>query len=294
MAGADVDKFFNAFNALREDLPDDVAALKALLARQRVELARRDAELVEQRQFITQLTQENRGLADRVALLLQRLYGRRSERLQPGQLLLFGQTVNPSLAAALAAPEPAAPSNDRAARRSGHGRQRLPADLPRHRIEHPVDPARLRCPGCGGQRQRIGELVSEQLEYVPASLFVLEHVRGKYACKRCEECEDAGVVTAGRCDEQIIEKGLPGPGLVAQVIVGKYADHLPLYRMERIFARHGFTLSRSTLCGWYGTAADLLRPLARRMARRSGWRTSAVTFRPTPSAATTASTPRAT
>lgn len=253
-------------SSLPEDLPNDVATLKALLAQRNAEVAQQDAQLVEQRQFIAQLTRENKGLAERVALLLQRLYGRRSERLQPEQLLLFGQAMAAAVSTAL--PEPVAWSGDHVARRSGHGRQRLPADLPRHRIEHPVDPAQLRCPGCGGERQRIGELVSEQLEYAPASLFVLEHVRGKYACKRCEACGDAGVVTAGRSDPQPIEKGLPGPGLIAQVLVGKYADHLPLYRLERIFARHGVSLSRSTLCGWTGAAAELLRPLAGRMAER--------------------------
>ena len=101
-------------------------------------------------------------------------------------------------------------------------------------------------------RQCIGEEVREQLEYVPASLIVLQHVRPKYACPTCE----ANVVIAERLPEPI-EKGLPGPGLLAHVIVSKYADHLPLYRQEGIFRRHGVELSRSTMCDWMAVAAEL-------------------------------------
>ena len=102
-------------------------------------------------------------------------------------------------------------------------------------------------------RCRIGEEVREQLEYVPASLIVLEHVRPKYACPDCA----ANVVIADRLPEPI-EKGLPGPGLMAHVITNKYADHLPLYRQEGILLRHGVEISRSTMCDWMAVAAELL------------------------------------
>ncbi len=101
-----------------------------------------------------------------------------------------------------------------------------------------------------------GEEVSEQLEYVPASLFIRQFVRPKYACRSCQE----HVAIAAK-PPQPIEKGLPGPGLLAHVITSKYGDHLPLYRQEDILARHGVTLSRATLCGWMARAAELLRPL---------------------------------
>src|SRR5438105_3479414 len=106
-------------------------------------------------------------------------------------------------------------------------------------------------------------LIREQLEYVPAPLIVLPHVRPKYACKACA----AHVAIAERLPEPI-EKGLPGPGLLAHVAVSNYADHLPLYRQEGIFKRFGVELSRSTMCGWMATAADLLDPIVRAMLKR--------------------------
>jgi transposase len=108
-----------------------------------------------------------------------------------------------------------------------------------------------------------GEEVSEQLDYVPASLFVRQFVRVTYACRSCQE----HVVTAAK-PPQPIDKGLPGPGLLAQVITSKYGDHTPLYRQEDILARHGVTLSRATLCGWMARAAERLTPLYELMIER--------------------------
>ena len=125
----------------------------------------------------------------------------------------------------------------------------MPASLPRKRIVHDVPIEQRHCPECGGERACIGEEVREQLEFVPASLFVLQHVRPKYACQACQ----AHVVIAQRLPEPI-EKGLPGPGLLAHVAVSKYADHLPLYRQEGIFKRYGVELSRSTMCDWMAAA----------------------------------------
>jgi transposase len=121
-------------------------------------------------------------------------------------------------------------------------RQRLPEHLPRERIENRLPAEELPCPDCGHLRVKIGEEVSEQLEYVPASMRVLQHVRFRYACRACQE----HVAIADK-PPQPIDKGLPGPGLLAQSITSKYGDHLPLYRLEDIFARHGVELSRATL-----------------------------------------------
>jgi transposase len=139
---------------------------------------------------------------------------------------------------------------------NGHGRKPLPKELPRRRIEHPVPPEELTCPECGGEKQRIGEEVSEQLEYIPSSACVIEHVRPKYACRCCQ----GHVVTADK-PYQPIEKGLPGPGMLAHVVTSKFADHLPLYRLEGIFWRQGLDISRSTMCGWMAAVAKLLEPL---------------------------------
>ena len=145
-------------------------------------------------------------------------------------------------------------------KKKGHGRKPLPASLPRKPVLHDVPPEQRTCPDCGAERTCIGQEVREQLEYIPASLVVLEHIRPKYACPACV----ANVVIAERLPEPI-EKGLPGPGLMAHVAVSKYADHLPLYRLEGIFRRSGVELSRSTMCDWMAVAAELLEPIVKLM-----------------------------
>jgi transposase len=191
--------------------------------------------------------------------LLRQRYGRSAEQIDPDQLLLFArELLEQGEQAATAATVPAAPPAPEAGRvaKKGHGRKPLPASLPRRRVVHDVLPAGRACPECGTERRPIGEEVREQLEYVPASLLVLQHVRPKYACQDCA----AHVVIAGRLPEPI-EKGLPGPGLLAHVAVSKYADSLPLYRQEAIFRRHGVELSRKTMCDWMATCAQLLEPV---------------------------------
>ena len=200
-------------------------------------------------------------LGHRLDLLLRRLYGPRSERVDPGQLLLFADQAEgaPDTVPALDSPvESPAPSPT--GRAKGHGRRPLPADLPRERRVHEIPPEHRACPECGHDRSPIGEEVSEQLDYRPASLFVVEHVRVKVACRHCQ-----GHVAVADKPPQPIEKGLPGPGLLAQVITSKFGDHLPLYRQEGIFARHGVELSRKTLCGWMAQSAWLLEPIWRAM-----------------------------
>ena len=120
--------------------------------------------------------------------------------------------------------------------------------------------AERRCPGCGECRIQIGTERSEQLDYEPATLFIIEHLRCTYACLHCE----GQVVTAGK-PAQPIPKGLPGPGLLAHVATEKYVDHIPLNRQERRLARQGVELSRSTLCDWMAGTAQILEPLSELM-----------------------------
>jgi transposase len=122
-----------------------------------------------------------------------------------------------------------------------------------------LDEGQRHCPHCQAPMRRIGEDISERLEFVPASLHVIEEVRPKYACgKGC------GVVAADK-PAAAIEKGRPGPGLLAQVVVSKYGDHLPLNRLETIFQRQGVRLSRQTMCDWMADCAELVHPLWERM-----------------------------
>ncbi len=216
---------------------------------------------------IAQLTQTNADLTRKLqqvehylAQLLRSKYGPRSEKCDPAQWALFTAAIEK---AAAEAPPAVAETPVRQHVRRGGGRNELPADLPRQRIEYPLPPEALPCPCCGKERTKFGEEVSEQLEFVPASLLVIEHVRFKYACRDCQE-----QVAIADKPPQPIEKGIPGPGLLAATrpplrggARSKYGDHLPLYRLEDIFGRHGAALSRATLCGWMKQSAELLVPL---------------------------------
>src|SRR3954449_4803120 len=214
------------------------------------------------RELLETLSQQihlNAKLQHQLEQLLRHRYGRKGERIDPAQLLLFAREI---LAQAEPGPgpdpasEPTPPPSPPRREGHGHGRRPLPASLPRKAVVHDVPPEALPCPDCGAPRRCIGSEVREQLEYVPASLIVLEHIRPKYACPDCA----AHVVIAERLPEPI-EKGLPGPGLMAHIITNKYADHLPLYRQEGILERQGVEISRSTMCDWMATAAELLQPV---------------------------------
>ena len=136
----------------------------------------------------------------------------------------------------------------------------MPAHLPRETRRYELPLAERACPCCGEARISIGAETSEQLEYIPASYKIIEHVRAKYACRTCEEH-----VSLAAKPPQPIDKGVPGPGLLAQTVLSKYGDHAPLYRQEDIAARHGLVIRRSTLCDWIAAAADLAEPLYKRM-----------------------------
>jgi transposase len=117
----------------------------------------------------------------------------------------------------------------------------LPSNLPRREIRH--EPESTLCQ-CGNQRKRVGEDVAEKLDYVPGVFTVERHIRGKWACAKCETLTQVPV------DPHVIDKGIPTTGLLAQVLVAKYADHLPMYRQEAIFGRAGLAIPRSTLAQW--------------------------------------------
>jgi transposase len=138
-------------------------------------------------------------------------------------------------------------------------RQPLPEHLPRE--VHVHMPNADTCTACGGGLSKLGEDVSEMLEYVPASFKVIRHVRPKLCCTKCD------VILEAPAPSRPIERGLAGPGLLAHVLVAKYADHLPLYRQSEIYAREGVDLDRSTLADWVGSASHLLSPLVDQLRR---------------------------
>jgi transposase len=254
-------------------LPDDPALLKQLLAQRNTELAQRDATIEqikrEAADAIDALKQKHE--AD-IGALLRRFYGPKSERFDPTQLLLFGLVMEslPVDQAAVAG-EAGEPLKTRRIQHK-HGRARLPEALPRIAIEHDLKPEEKKCPCCGLERYRIGREITEQLEYHPASFKVLQHIRHKYACKPCaqgcDKCDSKAQIEIAEKPEQPINKGLPGPGLLAHVITSKLGDHLPLYRLEKIFARHEVHIARSTMCAWMLAAGELVAPLVKMMADR--------------------------
>jgi transposase len=197
--------------------------------------------------------------------LLRKHLGKTSERVSDQQLSLLRELLGEATPPEIAPPEvelpPRAPAKRR--RTSGHGRSRLPAHLPREERIHRVPEAERACPHCGGERVCIGYEESETLERIPASFLVFVDKREKLACHACEE----GVVTAPAPDK-IIEKGRPGPGLLADVIIGKYADHLPLNRQHGIYRREGVEIPVSTMVDWVAAVAASLLPLAERLAER--------------------------
>ena len=196
--------------------------------------------------------------------LLKRLYGPRSDKIDMNDLPLFdAETIKALLNPPSSTPAPAVEETTTVSSVShpGHGRNPLPAHLKREEVLHDVEPEDKICGTCGTEKVKIGEETSEQLEYVPATVVVLHHVRPTYACPN--ECE--GEVVTADAPEKPIQKGLPGPGLLAKVAVNKYADHLPLYRQEEMFRRENVDMARSTMCDWMRAAAGLGKPVVQRM-----------------------------
>ena len=236
---------------ITEELPEDVASLKRIILEQQAAMERMQAEH-----------------EAAVAAILRRYYGPRSEKFDPRQLLLFGQHVDAAnLDTASIEDESGEPLVTRRVKQCDqHGRQPLPEHLERIEIEHDLDDKS--CPACGNERCRIGEEVSEQLEYFPASFKVLKHIRHKYACTKCDHDGYNPNIESAEKPPQPIDKGLPGPSLLAYVITSKLGDHLPLYRLERIFERQQVHVARSTMCAWMRCAGELVKPLVELMTDR--------------------------
>jgi transposase len=233
--------------------------------RQELELQRQvNQQLIEQ---LNSAQRQNAQLEHQLQQLLRRLYGRSSEKIDPAQQVLFAELLGQLQSQQPPAPAPVEPASaaepkpDAPRPANGHGRRRLPADLPREPrvIDLPED--QKPCPCCGKMRKCIGQDVSEKLDYVPAKVKVLQTIRPKYACPDCDTKGQGAQIVIADLPCSPIEKGLAAPGLLAAVIVGKYSDHMPLNRLERILARHDIDISRSTMCDWMAACADALRPL---------------------------------
>lgn len=223
-----------------QQLPDDIDALKEIISN------------------LSKLTnkyeKEIQYLEEKNSLLLQKLFGRKSEKITP-EYILQGRLFDESEFCSVPdedepgeVPEPVTVVSSHT--RKKRGRKPLPESLPRVDVVHDITEDEKQC-ACGCDLKRIGEDVSEKLDIIPAKIQVLRHIRYKYACENCEgsESDEAAVKTAP-LPPQIIPQGIVSPGLLAWVLTGKFCDALPFYRQENLFARIGVELSRATFCNW--------------------------------------------
>ena len=224
-----------------EDLPDDIAALKQIIAAMARDAATAQTEIAK--------------LKFQLARYRRAEFGRSSEQLarETEQLELAIEILETDQAERLStvAPEVAV-IVETMAEAQKPARRPLPGHLPREEVRHWAGSA---CPSCGGALRRIGEDVSETLDYVPGRFKVVRHIREKLSCRTCD------AVVAAPAPDHAIARGRAGAGLLAHIVVSKYDDHLPLYRQAEIYARDGVSLETSTLSGWVGATAAALTPL---------------------------------
>ena len=250
------------------NLPASVADLQRIIAAQAADIAveraartAHETELAAARAGLVVQALEIEKLKLQIARLRRQQFGRSSEKIERtiGQLELKLEELETASALAAGAIEPAAGDEKKASGRTGGGGRRpLPEHLPRTDVVH--EPA-CACPACGGEMRKVGEDVSEILDYIPGRFEVIRHIRPAFSCRRCESMAQAPMPSLP------IERGRPGPGLLAHVLVGKYCDHLPLYRQSGIYAREGVDLDRALLADWVGKAAWLLSPLVEAVGR---------------------------
>ncbi|NIE72925.1 IS66 family transposase [Pantoea sp. Ap-967] len=213
--------------------PDQLRALAAQLLSKVDTMGRkihRDETIIEQ-------------LSHEIAILKRHKFAKRSEQISPAQGSLLDDLLNTDLEAIEAELDALRPAPTSDETRQKPKRAPLPPQFPRTVLHH--EPENTEC-ACGCQLQRIGEDVSEKLDYTPGVFTIEQHVRGKWACRQCETLIQAPVPA------QVIDKGIPTAGLLAHVMVAKFSDHLPLYRQEKIFGRAGLAIPRSTLAQWVG------------------------------------------
>ena len=228
-----------------QQLREMVAALLNTVAVRDEQIVRQSTEITHKQALIDKLTHEN-------AMLKRLKFAAQSERYSAEQRSLLEETLDADLQAVAEEIEQLTPAPASPRERQQPKRQPLPSNLPRREIHH--EPESTTC-GCGCQMRRIGEDVAEKLNYEPGVFTVEHHLRGKWACAHCQTLVQAPVAP------HVIDKGIPTTGLLAQVLVGKFADHLPLYRQEAIFGRAGLAIPRSTLAQWVGSCGVQLQPL---------------------------------
>jgi len=248
------------------NLPTDIAELHRIILVQAAEGEARDAELAAAKAGLLAKALEVEKLKLQIARLKRMQFGRSSEKIARTieQLELRLEELEAD------APAPAAPyASDANGEQSSpvepspppdrkkSERRALPAHLPAREVVH--EPS-CTCPACGGEMRKVGEDVTEILDYIPGHFEVVRHIRPAFSCRRCETMAQRAMPSLP------IERGQAGPGLLAHILVGKYCDHLPLYRQSGIYAREGVELDRATMAAWVGKVTALASPLVEAVA----------------------------
>lgn len=230
---------------LIRDIELDIQKKNAEISNKEQDILKKEVEIKFKSNYITQLKQE-------IAILRRFRFGKKSEQIPSTQLSLLDEAVDEDIAAIEEELEILAPTPAKEKTKQKPKRAALPAELPRIEIRH--EPHSDTC-SCGCTMQRIGEDISEKLDYVPGVARVERHIRGKWVCRSCETLVQKPVPA------HVIDKGIATTGLLAHVLVAKYSDHLPLYRQEKIFERAGVKIPRSTLAQWVGVCGVRLQPI---------------------------------
>ncbi len=263
------------------NLPEDSASLKALLCAVLAERDREKQRAEQQAKRADELYLEKLRLQMELARYRKWTYGPRADRLSESELLqalldfgeqLAQQPLRPK-DAPRAESQPAATGESEyelrvVKRRPGRRNLAKFEHLPAITQVYELSPEQRACPCCGEERKEIGAEQSWQIDYIPGHFERIEHVRKKYACAKCEAAATNPQMEVAAKPETAIEKGLAGPGLLAFIVSSKFSDYLPLYRLEALFARQGFEISRATQAIWCGDVADVVEPLYERMAER--------------------------
>lgn len=265
----------------RLDIPntDEAARLRTLLAAREQELARHQETLAQQLATIATLTQqrdeyyvEKLRLEVRLAQALKQAYGPRADRVGDAAQMVLDFVQKLEALPIGTGDVPAGIADARPTRRlRTRGRRDIGAldHIPMIEKKHELTEEQRLCPTCQQDRARIGEEISYTVDYIPATMVRIKHIQGKYACSACErEGFNPNIERADKIGASPIDKGMPGPGLLAHVVTAKFADSLPLHRLEVMFAREGFELDRSTMCLWMADVARIVRPLYDRMVQR--------------------------
>jgi transposase len=259
------------------NLPEDSESLKVVLRSLLQERDRQKQRAEEQTRRADDLHLQNLRLQLELERLKKWYYGPRADRLEtPGDLaqalLDFAQELEQRPIQPEDLPPPTQPESEYELRRvkRRRGRRNLAnfENLPVTTHVYELSPEERACPCCGVEREEIGADESWQIEYIPGRFERLQHIRKKYACSGCENAGENPRMQVAAKPEAAIEKGMAGPGLLAYIVTSKFSDYLPLYRLEDIFERQGFEISRATQSIWCGDVADLVQPLYELMASR--------------------------